>query len=181
MKTTKNKLSQRSYDTKFIDDKEQNKYLRQIAYWVGYFIFAFNDLENTITETIAGYIDGRLDENEYAYIFLTGMQFNQKVELLERYYQFMIPLLAPDEALKKSKDLLVEIKELANTRNTIVHANYYSLDKNGNIVGKVKFTNSGVEEHLVSITRDFLVESHNKAVELMEAMEELSEELEGYL
>lgn len=181
MKIIKTKLSSKYTD---VDEKEQNKYLKQIAYWVGYFIFAFNDLENTITEIIAGHIDGRLDENEYAYIFLTGMQFGQKIELLERYYQFMLPYttsilnINTEDALKKSKDILTEIKELANMRNTIVHANYYSLNKNGNIISKIKFSNGNVEEHLVSITRDFLVESHNKAMELMEALEKLNEEFE---
>jgi hypothetical protein len=58
MKVIKTKLSAKYTD---VDEKEQNKYLRQIAYWVGYFIFAFNDLENTITKVIAGHIDGRLD------------------------------------------------------------------------------------------------------------------------
>ena len=181
IKTIKTKLESKY---SIVDEKTQNKYLRQIAYWVGYFIFAFNDLENTVTKIIAGHIDGRLDENEYAYIFLTGMQFGQKIELLERYYQFMLPYTTSilktntEDALKKSKNILTEIKELANTRNTIVHANYYSLDKNGNITSKIKFSNGGVEEHLVSITRDFLVESHNKVLELMEALEELNKEFE---
>jgi hypothetical protein len=112
------------------------------------------------------------------------MQFSQKVELLERYYQFTLPFTASalninrEDALKKSKNILTEIKELANIRNTIVHTNYYSLDKSGNITSKIKFSNGSVEEHLVSITRDFLVESHNKAIELMETLEELNEEFE---
>ena len=155
--------------------------MRQIAYWVGYFIFAFNDLENEITQLIAGSIDGHLEANQYAYIFRTGMQFSQKVELLERYYQFTLSQISNEELVNNVNATFSEIKNLASTRNTIVHANYYSLDKNGNIVGKVKFARGDVEEHLVSITKDFLVESHNKALELIEEVQKIDNQIESLL
>ena len=48
MKTIKNKLSLENYNTEPVDDKEQNRYLKQIAYWVGYYIFEFNRLEELV-------------------------------------------------------------------------------------------------------------------------------------
>jgi hypothetical protein len=178
VKTIKNILSRRNYDVEPVDDKEQDKYLRQIAHWVGRFVFEFNDLENVITNLAAEHIDGRLEKNDYAYIFLSGMLFNQKVELLERYYHFQLGLSDPavSEALrKKAEAVIADLKAVGKIRNTIVHANYYSLDMNGNVKEKTKFSGSDVEEYWVAITRDFLVENINRVFELIERVEELDE------
>lgn len=105
MKAIKNKLSIENYVAEPVDEREQRKYLKQIAYWVGYFTFEFNRLENSITDLAAEHIDGSLEKNDYAYIFLTGLTFNQKIELLERYYTFHINMLNPKnaESLEKKR------------------------------------------------------------------------------
>ncbi len=180
MKIIKNKLSKGNYDAEPVDDSEQSKYLRKIAYWVGYFIFEFNDLENIITGIAAEHIDGRLENNDYAYIFLSGLMFNQKVELLERYYNFHLTMFSPkDYAVKKKQvdEIIGELKSIGKIRNTIVHANYYSLDINGNIKEKTKFAGAEIEENWVSITRDFLVESINQVMDLTVKIEEFDENL----
>jgi hypothetical protein len=183
MRRIKNKLSEESYKTNPVNEKEQNRYLRQIAYWVGFFVFEFNDLENTITDIAAEHIDGRLEKNDYAYIFLTGMMFNQKVELLERYYRFWINMFdrKNEELMRRTEKILVDIKAAGSIRNTIVHANYYSLDQNGNIKEKIKFAGSDAEEHWVDINRDFLVENINRLMELTEKLQELDEEIKNLM
>jgi hypothetical protein len=179
MRRIKHKLSEESYKTNPVNEKEQNQYLRQIAYWVGFFVFEFNDLENTITDIAAEHIDGRLEKNDYAYIFLTGMMFNQKVELLERYYRFWINMFdrKNEELMRKTEKILADIKAAGSIRNTIFHANYYSLDQNGNIKEKIKFAGLDVEEHWVNINSDFLVENINHLMELAEKLQELDEEI----
>jgi len=177
MKTIKNRLSQRNYSVDPVDEKEQNLYLRHIAYWVGYFVFEFNDLENTITNLAAEHIDGRLEKNDYAYIFLTGMLFNEKVELLERFYRFWLNMSESESLRSKTDEIIANIKAAGKARNMIVHANYYTLDKNGNIKEKVKFAGSDIEEHWVAINRDFLVENINHVMELTEMIQELDEEI----
>ncbi len=182
MKITKNKLTQGDYGSELVDDKEQRKYLRQTAYWVGNFVFEFNDLENTVTRIIAEHIDGRLEKNEYAYVFLTGLMFNQKVEMLERYYNFHLAVFAHKNLgniIKRKNEIISELKTVGKNRNTIVHANYYSLDINGNIREKTKFAGADVEEHWVSINRDFLVESINQVIDLIEKSEEFDEDFTG--
>lgn len=155
----------------------QEKYLRKIAYWVGYFIFEFNNLEDAITRVAAEHIDGRLEKNDYAYIFLTGLTFNQKVELLERYYNFHLGIFGNKHLDIKAEadELINQIKAIGKTRNIIVHANYISLDKNGNIRDKTKFAGSEIEEHWVSITRDLLVENINFMIDLTPKIEEFGE------
>ncbi len=181
MKTIKNKLSLKNYDSEPVDGKEQNKYLRQIAYWVGCYVFEFNHLEDLITNIAAEHIDGGLEKNDYAYIFLTGMMFNQKVELLERYYNFLIGIQGPKNAeglAKEAQNIIGDLKRIGKNRNTIVHANYYSLDKNGNIKERTKFAGSDVEENWIAITREHLVESINEIIDLMEKVEKFDEDLE---
>ena len=181
MKTIKNKLSLENYNTEPVDDKEQNRYLRQTAYWVGYYIFEFNRLEDIVTNIAAEHIDGGLEKNDYAYIFLTGMMFNQKVELLERYYNFLIGIQNPknaDNLTKESKDIINELKRIGKNRNTIVHANYYSFDKNGNIKERTKFAGSDVEENWVAITREHLIEGINEIIDLIEKIENFDEDFD---
>ena len=175
MKTIKNKLLQQNYAVEPVEYKDQNKYLRQIAYWVGYFIFEFNNLDDILTNILGLHIGGG-DIKIYEHIFLSGMSFNQKIELLDRLYKYettFINFESSDESPKeKIKKLITELKELGTLRNTIAHANYYSLDKNGNIKAKTKFADSDAEEDWVAITRDFLVESINRISKFTEKIED---------
>ncbi len=175
MKTIKNKLLQQNYAVKPVEYKDQNRYLRQIAYWVGYFIFEFNNLDDILTNILGLHIGGG-DIKIYEHIFLSGMSFNQKIELLDRLYKYettFINIESSEESPKeKIKKLITELKELGTLRNIIAHANYYSLDKNGNIKAKTKFADSDAEEDWVAITRDFLVESINRISKFTEKIED---------
>jgi hypothetical protein len=68
------------------------------------------------------------------------------------------------------------LKELGGKRNSIAHANYFSLDKNGNIRENTKFSESDAEESWVAITRDFIVENINIIYVLTEKLEDFDEE-----
>ncbi len=180
MKTVKKRLSQQDpFDLEPVDEVDQNKYLRRIAYWVGYFVFEFNDLENTVTEILSLHIGGD-DQTVYQHIFLTGLTFNQKVELLERIYSleltFMVPKPRQSDVAEKSKEIISELKRLGGLRNTIVHANYYSLDKDGYVREKTKFSESDAVENWVVITRDSLVGDINHLIEFIEKLEEFDDE-----
>lgn len=175
MKTIKKRLSeQNDFDFLPPDEPDHGKYRRQIAYWVGYFIFEFNEFEYTVTEILSLHIGGG-DQTIYQHIFLTGLNFSQKVELLERIYSheitFLIEKLIRDDVKKKCKEIIAELKEIGGVRNTIVHANYYSLDKDGYIREKTKFTDSDAIENWVSITRNFLVENINRIREFNEKID----------
>lgn len=179
MKTIKNKLSIENYDSEPVSKTVQNKYLRQIAPSVAKYIFEFNRLEDSVARIAAEQIDGGSEKNEFAYIFLTGMTFNQKVELLERFYTFHIDEINPSSTDKLKGDLRnisATLKSVGKTRNTIVHANYYSLDKNGNIKEKTRYAGSDVEENWVSITREYLMECIDQMVRLAEKIEEFDED-----
>ncbi len=176
MKVIKKKLSEEDNDADF---DGQEKYLRKIAYWVGYFIFEFNDLDDTVTRALAEHIDGHLEKNEYAYIFLSGLTFNQKVELLERYCNFHLKRYGNDgkhlEMKTEAEEIIGQLKAIGKIRNTIVHANYYTLDKNGNIKEKTRFAVPEIEQYWVSITRDLLVDKINFMIDFTPKIGEFSE------
>lgn len=180
MKKIKNRLLQKSYDVEPVEEKEQSQYIKRISYWVGLFIIEFNDLESVITKIISSRIHG-MAFNGYEYVFLTGLMFNNKVELLARLYKYEINFINPqsrqDLLKKKASELITELKDLGGKRNTIAHANYYSLDKNGNIRENTKFSDSEAEESWVAITRDFIVESINYIYDLTEKIEEFDKEV----
>lgn len=169
MKTIKNRLLQKDYDVEAIKIEELDRYLRRIAYWIGQFIIEFNDLEDIVTNLLASRIHSMAFRG-YEYIFLTGLMFNQKIELLERLFKYETNFITPkskaDELSKKASEVIRDFKDFSKIRNTIVHSNYYSLDKNGNIREKTKFTDADAEEHWVAITRDFIVENINRMSDL---------------
>jgi len=176
MKTIKKKLSgQNGIDFAPTDEPDLDKYLRQTAYWVGYFIFEFNEFEHTVTEILSLHIGGG-DQTVYQHIFLTGLNFNQKVELLERIYSheitFLVEKSSQENVKKKCKEIIAELKNIGGIRNNIVHANYYSLDKNGYVREKTKFSDSDAIEKWVSITRDFLVENINRIIDFSERLDD---------
>ncbi len=179
MKKIKNRLLQNNYEAEPAEEKEQSQYIRRIAYWVGLFIIEFNDLESVMTRILSSRIHG-MDFSGYEFVFLTGMMFNNKVELLARLYKYEINFMKPDsrkeEMKKRATELINELKDLGSKRNTIAHANYFSLDKNGNIRENTKFSESDAEESWVTITRDFIVENINIIYDLTEKLEEFDEE-----
>ena len=179
MKTIKNRVLRQNYAAEPFEYKDQNKYLRQIAYLVGYFIFEFNNLDDVLTNILGLHIGGG-DMKIYEHIFLSGISFTQKIELLDRLYKYELDFsnLEADEETPQEKvnKIINELEELRKLRNIIVHANYYSLDKNGNIKAKTKFNDSDVEEDWVSVTRDFLVESINHIIEFTEKIEEFDDQ-----
>ena len=185
MKTTKSKLAQpgallQSSDHESVDIDEISKYLKKVSYWIGQIVFEFNELEHTITNVIGERIN-TADVRGYEYVFLTGLAYSQKIELLKRLYKYEINFVNPPERQKqlskKTNEIIEEMKALGNIRNTIIHANYYSLDKNGFIRKEIKFSESDAEEQWVIITRDFLVENLNRIMEVSKRLEEFDEEI----
>jgi hypothetical protein len=179
MKKIKNRLLQNTYEAEPAEQREQSQYIRRIAYWVGLFIIEFNELESVITRILSSRIH-RMDFSGYEYVFLTGMMFNNKVELLARLYKYETNFVNPDsrkeEMNKRAAELINELKALGSRRNTIAHANYFSLDENGNIRENIKFSESDAEEAWVAISRDFIVENINIIYDLTEKLEEFDDE-----
>jgi hypothetical protein len=182
MKMIKKKYIQQ--DTSIIEEsnvESYSKYIRTITYWVGSFVIEFNSFENSITEILGWRINGA-DIRGYEHIFISGLTYNQKVELLQRLYRYSISFVNSENdqnALKKKSDeLIAELRDIGKIRNAIVHSDYHSYDENGNVKEKIRFAESGAEEHWTAITRDFIVENINRMFDFMEKIEEFNTKLE---
>jgi len=178
MKIVKNKLLQPSYDVESAGEKELSEYIRKVSYWIGNFVIEFNNLDDAVANLLGLHINGS-DVRGYEYIFLSGMTFNQKVELLERLFKYgsnFVPPHSPaSSSAEKKIKIISELKDIAKIRNTVAHSNYYSLDKNGNVKEKTRFSESDAEEHWIAITRDFLVENINYIIDLTQEIEDIDE------
>jgi hypothetical protein len=166
-----------SYEAESADDNELRGYLRRIAYWIGCFNIEFNQLEDMVVKILELNLNGG-DIRGYEYIFISGLSFNEKVNLLERLYKYHQNFVRSSEAVAQVENVIKmigELKELGNLRNMVVHANYYSLDKNGNVRVRTKFAESDAEEYWLAINRDILVDGINRITELSEKLEEIDE------
>jgi hypothetical protein len=185
MKISKSPLAQpfaidQSYEHESADDSDLSKYLKRIAYWVGQVLFEFNRLETAFTAVIGERINGA-NVRGYEYVFLTGLTYAHKVELLQRIYRYQITLINPEarqmELRKKTDDIIAELKALGAIRNAIIHSDYYSLDRNGFVRKEIRFGESDAEEQWVKITRDDLVENLNRISAATLSIEEFDEEV----
>jgi hypothetical protein len=113
-----------------------------------------------------------------AYIYITGMQYSQKVDLLERYYIYAFGCSSSkkEEILSKINYHIGKLREFGKQRNSIAHANYYTLDKDGFIREKIKFIKTGIEEVRISINKDTIIELINAINEENEIFYEFDEE-----
>ncbi len=156
------------------DNPDLEKYPWNIAYMVGCVIFEFNDFENTINEILSLHIGGG-DNKIYQHIFLAGMNFSQKVELLDRIYGHEITYLIKESEQtkinKERKELIAKLKEISAVRNSIVHANYFAVDKSGYVREKTKFSDGDAVEHWVLITSELLDETSDRLYELSEELD----------
>ena len=185
MKTSKTPIAQpyafdQSAEHKSADDSDLSKYLKQIAYWVGQVLFEFNRLETALTAVIGERINGA-NVRGYEYVFLTGLAYAQKVELLQRISRYQITFINPEtrqtELRKKTDDIIAELKALGVIRNAIIHSDYYSLDRNGFIRKEIRFGESDTQEQWVKITRDDLVENLSRISAATRSIEEFDEEV----
>ena len=184
MKTTKKKYVQQ--DTTFHLSEEgedinaSEKYFRIIPYWIGSFVMEFNSFEESITDKL-GWKINHADVRGYEHIFLTGLSYSQKVELLNRLYKYSISFENSErkqKILKQEADnIITQLKDIGKVRNSIVHSDYYSYDENGKIKEKIRLTEFDIEENWIEISKELIVEYINLMYDVIENIEEFTSKL----
>lgn len=120
------KKSLDDYNIKDLPSSDWARFCDEIAYNLGWFIIAFNSLEETITDSIIELTDRnkRFDE-EITYIMIGDKSFSQKTNILEKLLFLHFDGDKEGPLFNDVSELFRKIRELGEIRNNYVHADWY--------------------------------------------------------
>lgn len=141
-------------DTEWLDqydyggrDTHTDKVHQIIAPLIGEFLIYFSELEHDLNIAIADIVS--LHSHETGYLIVERMNFSSKIDL---YYRLHLAYLAKVSYKRSaSKKVYVEnlgrmrkqIEQINSLRNSIVHADWVSIKRDGNV--RVKILTDGEE------------------------------------
>jgi len=158
----------------FIDEEYLEKVVDKYSSLIGLFLINFSCLEHELNLAIADFFGD--DYHETGYVIIEKLNTSNKIEL---FYKIYIRLESFKS--KKTKNVLDKIRqklELINTfRNSIVHANWQSLSKDGFVRTKIIVDNQEgyIKFKKVQITPKIIREKIKEIEKLVEKIDEYKE------
>ena len=113
---------------------------------IGYVIFAFNDLEETLSSGICDLISDRSEDK--GRIVIMRLNFTQKVDLYRDLVGHLLHTLQKKTLLQRLDSLVKKVNDLGRRRNQIIHAAWLDYDpKTSSVVTKIKLRARRIERH----------------------------------
>ena len=158
----------------FLDEEYLEKVVDKYSPLIGLFLINFSCLEHELNLAIADIFAD--DHHEPGYVIIEKLNTRNKIELFHKMY---VRLESFKD--KKNEDVLKEIRlrlESINTfRNSIVHANWQSLSKDGFVRTKIMVDNHEgyVKFKKIQITLKIVREKIKEINKLIEKIDEYKE------
>lgn len=158
----------------FTDTDYMYEHLNEYEVFVGRYIILFSYLEHDINQLIAKLLNERTDE--LGYLVTTKMTMANKIDMLDRFTKFGSASDIKEYVLLGK--LISQIKDLNEFRNTLVHANWSSMQADGMVRVKTKVdeVNGVWFENRKLSTKDICQKCH-KLEDLINDIENNYEEL----
>ncbi|MEQ9287342.1 MAG: hypothetical protein RIG77_10565 [Cyclobacteriaceae bacterium] len=157
MRRKEKNIGQYSFETKNLND-DIDEFLDSVAPEIGYLIFDFNSLEESLTSLLCKMINDRADST--GLILTSGMSYSSKVNLLNRYMEHG-QLLAGRE-IEGYDNFIGEMKECGTLRNMVVHAEWETADIDGYTLIKVKVKKGELIQEYVQFDLESLTKIRNR-------------------
>lgn len=117
----------------YFDDEYLETVIKKYTPLIGKFLIEFSALEHQINLLIAEIINSRA--HNPGYVIIEKLTTNNKIDLFSKSYA---SLGIYDSNFKENlKSLTKRLNEINTFRNYLVHANWYSLQKNGYVRTKI--------------------------------------------
>lgn len=163
MKSKKVYMEQYAYETKYLEG-DNEKFLDSIAPVIGYIVYEFNSLEESLTSFICELISESSDDK--GLIITYKMGYSQKVDLFNRYTTWVQNICEIE--IPNHNKLIQDLKECSRLRNMVVHAEWETVDKEGFTLIKVRIDKKGIQQEYVQFDleslekiRDIIVDTYN--------------------
>jgi hypothetical protein len=143
----------------------------KLAIEIGEFLIIFSGLEHTINIVVSDMVSDR--SHDTGYRILTALSMKNKIEFL---YSILLQFISVTYQDKKKKliNLKSRLDSINSFRNKVVHANWLTLKKNGEVRTKIMTDNldGGIKFENVTITKKVLKEAIKEAYSLNNEIDE---------
>ena len=174
MKRKEKYIGQYSIETKNLEG-DIDQFLDSVAPEIGYLIFDFNSLEESITSLLCMIINDRTDSP--GLIVTHGMSYSAKVDLLKRYVEHAQSIA--ESEIKSHKDVMAELRECGTLRNMVVHAEWDTADLDGYTLIKVKVKQGELIQEYVQFDLESLKNIRTRINSLTDQLYEYEQEYFG--
>lgn len=171
MKRKEKYIGQYSFETKNLEGDIDN-FLDSVAPEIGYLIFDFNSLEESVTSLLCMIINDRTDSP--GLIVTHGMSYSAKVDLLKRYVEHAQSIA--ESEIKSHKDVMAELRECGTLRNMVVHAEWETADLDGYTLIKVKVKQGELIQEYVQFDLESLKSIRTRINSLTDQLYEYEQE-----
>lgn len=171
MKRKEKYIRQYSFETKNLEG-DIDEFLDSVAPEIGYLIFDFNSLEDSLTSLLCMIINDRTDSP--GLIVTHGMRYSAKVDLLKRYVEHAQSVA--EREIKSHKNVMSELKECGTLRNMVVHAEWETADIDGYTLIKVKVKKGELIQDYVQFDLPSLKSIRTRITSLTEEFYEYEQE-----
>lgn len=167
MKRKEKYVEQYLFETKNLED-DIEVFLDAIAPEIGYLIFDFNSLEESLTSTLCMIINSRTDST--GLIVTHGMNYSAKVDLLKRYAEHAQSIT--EKEIIGHTQTMAELRECGTLRNMIVHAEWETADIDGYTLIKVKVKKGKLIQEYVQFDLESIKNIRSRIISLTNELHE---------
>lgn len=171
MKRKEKYIHQYSFETKNLEG-DIDEFLDSVAPEIGYLIFDFNALEESLTNLLCMIINDRTDSP--GLIVTHGMSYSAKVDLLKRYAEHAQSVA--EREIESHKNVMSEMKECGTLRNMVVHAEWETADVDGYTLIKVKVKQGELIQEYVQFDLESLKSIRTRITSLTDKLYEYEQE-----
>lgn len=141
---------------------------------IGHYLLYFSALEHCINGAVNEIINNRTDET--GFVITNYLKTSFKMDLFYKMYLRLEPFKKHSEK-KKLEEILKKLKKANTFRNSIVHANWLSLTRNGYIRTKVMVDNQEgfIKFKMVKMNPEIIYRNTKMIRELSDQIEEYVE------
>lgn len=175
-----------NYELEYLEDEvEFERYLDDVAPYIGWIIIYFNSLEDHISDFIREAVlrdpfhDERLD------VFLSGMMFSGKCKALLNLYGQLIESIRVSDSILDLNKLELTLNECSKRRNEYAHADWIGVRKDRFVRVKSKSQKTGtihkykkIEISVIKYDVEYIMEARNF---LCEFNDTIQDQLHGYV
>ena len=164
----------RDYDGEVMIQKHDN-----YSYWIGRLLLSFSELESGIDYLLLELISDRA--HEVGYQTIKYFKYKQKILFLRDNYNSLLRICLKKPKLEKFLKLVEKqhkvLSDIGEFRNSVCHAEWNTLDKNGMVKTKVRQDTGGVFFFKKRITCKGLYNMSRKSDSVYNSLESFHEKI----
>lgn len=163
----------------YVDDSYVVKVEDKYAPYIGIFLMRFSALEHSLNICIVEYLHD--DMHSTGYMIIERLTTSNKIDLYKKLFSEILSFQGK-KGKEKLKTVANSLDDLNRFRNSLVHANWSTLDKQGYVRTKIEIDNDAGQVNFkkVKITTSIINKKIGDLIRATELLENFSEKARGF-